>query len=423
MRWIIGAIVALLVAGPCTAESLKVVVPEPITTPPPPSGASVRSVSLTRVAANIAPGTAWRESTGSPYFFVPCLTAGDIDRWQEADNKVTSIETFERIFRTELGAAGFRAGGDPTNLFEQQSSSDLQIGALVTALQVKTCTYVGIGNTVQGAVTMDVDWQIYSVTQARVVARILTHGGVTRAPSRDLTTGALVSAAFGDNIRRLAADDRFRTLVLDTPAQSGRPPSQTAVMSVILPPAAKAMPLDTSVQGVVSIFAGDGWGSGVLISSEGYLLTNHHVVGDAGKVRVHWPDGSDTVGEIIRADRRRDVALIKTTPPKVQALSIRHAPVELGETVYAVGTPREKEFAGTLTRGVVSTVNRQIEGQRYIQSDVAMTFGNSGGPLLDEKGWIVGLSDLTYAPDGVSTNINFFIPIGEALSVLGITPG
>ena len=95
----------------------------------------------------------------------------------------------------------------------------------------------------------------------------------------------------------------------------------------------------------------------------------------------------------------------------------------LAETVYAIGTPRETDFAGALTRGVVSTVQRVIDGQAYIQSDVAITHGNSGGPLLDENGAVVGLSVLICEPGGVPQNINVCVPIEEALKALAIRPG
>ena len=85
----------------------------------------------------------------------------------------------------------------------------------------------------------------------------------------------------------------------------------------------------------------------------------------------------------------------------------------LAESVYAVGT---------LTRGVVSKVQRVIGGQAYIQSDVAITHGYSGGPLLDEKGAIAGPSVRIYGPGGVPQSINFFVPIEVALKALAIRP-
>lgn len=349
---------------------------------------------------------------------VPCVSTGDVTLWVEANNKIDGIETFDRIFRDQLKGQGFRTAGDPTNLFEDQASADLQVGALVTDLKIKICNYVTLVNaTFQGAAVMDVEWQIYSVSQAKVLARIKTHGGTTIKGAKQGAGTALLQAAFADNAQRLAANEAFRQIIAGaTPSASALPASLMAFKAA----PAGDVPLATAVKSVVSIFAGDGMGSGVAISTDGYILTNHHVAGSSGQVRVRWPDGAESVGEVVRSDRRRDVALIKTTP-KAPPLPVRGPPVQVGETVFAVGTPLRKEFSNTLTRGVVSAT-RQIEGQAVIQSDVAVDHGNSGGPLLDEKGRIVALTVSGYSEDGVGRNINFFIPIEDALKALALTP-
>ena len=180
------------------------------------------------------------------------------------------------------------------------------------------------------------------------------------------------------------------------------------------------MALKEAAGGAVVILAGDEMGSGVLITADGYLLTNEHVAGPR-TVTVRWPDGGETAGEVVRGDTRRDVALMKVASAKRRPLAIRRPPVDLGETVYAIGTPRPTP-PDTLTRGVVSAT-RKLDGQTFIQSDVAITHGNSGGPLLDEKGAVVGLADLTVDASNGST-INFFIPIDDALRSSGAeTPG
>ena len=179
-----------------------------------------------------------------------------------------------------------------------------------------------------------------------------------------------------------------------------------------------AVPIATAVKSVVTIFAGEGFGSGVLISQDGYILTNHHVAGSNGRVRVRWADGTETVGEVLRGDPRRDVALIKVSANGAP-LPIRTSAAQLGETVFAVGTPLDKTLANTLTRGIVSGT-RLIEGQAVIQSDVAIDHGNSGGPLLDEKGQIVALTVSRYEENNVGHDISFFIPIQDALNALGL---
>ena len=175
------------------------------------------------------------------------------------------------------------------------------------------------------------------------------------------------------------------------------------------------------VKSVAVIFAGDGSGSGFLISDEGYLLTNRHVVGGSKYVKVKWSDGDETLGEVVRSNARRDVALVKVEARGRSALVLRSGPVRQGEPVYAIGSPLGEALQNTMTRGIVSAT-RVIDGQPIIQSDVAVTHGNSGGPLLDEKGRVIGMTESGMAPAGSPIGLNFFIPIDDALRALALAP-
>jgi S1-C subfamily serine protease len=416
MRLVLGAAFALILAGTGIAQPRVIVsLPPPIAIKPLP--AASQSVSFVRAAADLRPGTIWAEHQVG-YF---CAAREPTSPWNASANIIGADSGFERTFRDELSAVGFKLAGDPTNLFEtDKKASDLQVGALIKNLAVRYCDAEEFnGHLTKGAAAMDVEWQVYSVVLAKVVARITTHGGyeIPKFSNKE-NVGHLIGGAFTDNVRRLAMTDDFRKLVGESPTTSLRPPV-TSELFINLPRSTKAISLSEASKAVVSIFAGDGWGSGVLISADGYILTNHHVAGSSGRVRVRWPDGSDSVGEVMRGDPRRDVALIKTIA-KASPLAIRHAPAALGETVFAIGTPLDKELAGTLTRGVVSSV-RTREGLTFIQSDVAVTHGNSGGPLVDEKGAVIGLTALGLYPEE-SKSLNLFIPIDDALRALALKP-
>jgi len=162
-------------------------------------------------------------------------------------------------------------------------------------------------------------------------------------------------------------------------------------------------------------------GSGVIFDANGWILTNHHVVGSARTVRVRWPDGTDQPAQVLRVDRARDIALIKADTPPGRPLALKPASPAQGETVFAIGAPLDPSLQGTLTRGIVSA-NRVIDGQPFIQSDVAITHGNSGGPLLNERGEVVGVAQSMIAENGASVSLNLFIPIGDALRALSLTP-
>ena len=377
------------------------------------------AISLTRMAASLKQGQVW----GKVSYGAFCVLS-DPMIWDAANNKISKDEAFVSIFRDELSAGGVQVADNPSDLFQSKAThADLQVGALIADVYLGICLWEqGVAG--KGTARMDVEWQVFSTLQDRVVGRVKTHGEVALTRYQAKPDLKLLTTAFAANAKALAASPEFRALLTATPTPSAPPPRQALPdLRIDLPAAARPMTLGLASKAVVSIFVDDSLGSGLLVTADGYILTNQHVAGSSGKVRVRWPDGSNTVGEVVRADRRRDVALVKTTPPAgVVPLAVRHKPVELGETVYAIGTPREKEFAGTLTRGAISTIDREIEGQAFIQSDVAMTHGNSGGPLLDEKGWVVGIAHSVYEPNGVGQNINFFIPIDEALKALALKP-
>ena len=168
------------------------------------------------------------------------------------------------------------------------------------------------------------------------------------------------------------------------------------------------------------MFAPEGSGSGFLVSDDGYLLTNHHVVGTAKVVKVKWSDGTESVGQVLRSDPRRDVAVIKTEPGGRPALILRHTEAQQGETVFAIGSPLGDRFQNTMSKGIVSALRNQ-QGQSYIQSDVMVNHGSSGGPLLDETGHVIGLTASGQVINGSPVGINFFIPIDDALKTLNLT--
>ena len=173
--------------------------------------------------------------------------------------------------------------------------------------------------------------------------------------------------------------------------------------------------------GVVTVDTGLGHGSGFFISPR-LVLTNHHVVEGRSIVRVTLVTGRNILGEVIRKHPERDVALVQVEEGGYRPLAIRTTPLKITEDVYAVGTPGNKEQAGTVSKGIVSKFTRNDNGLEDIQADVNILGGSSGGVLLDGRGNVVGI---TYAgrvsgQDKSFTGINFFIPIGDALRFLNI---
>jgi S1-C subfamily serine protease len=165
---------------------------------------------------------------------------------------------------------------------------------------------------------------------------------------------------------------------------------------------------------------GNGHGSGFFITPT-LLLTNHHVAGNRDRVRIRLSDGTEAIGEVIRSDAARDIAIVEFSEPLADPLPLRTSLPARAESVYAIGSPDDTGLAGTVTRGIVSQIRTDERGLEWIQADVTVHGGNSGGPLLDEAGNVVGLASWARVDEnGETKGLNFFVPIGDALRTLNI---
>src|SRR5205823_2157754 len=168
----------------------------------------------------------------------------------------------------------------------------------------------------------------------------------------------------------------------------------------------------------------EGAGSGFIIDSRGYILTNYHVVEGAQSIEVVLGDQSRHPAKYIGADQRNDVALIKIDPKGKQLATLKlgdSRAIQVGQKVLAIGNPFG--FQSTLTTGVVSAVGRTVQTsqttaiEEAIQTDAAINRGNSGGPLIDSHGDVIGINTAIYTPSGTTAGIGFAIPINTAKTI------
>ena len=191
----------------------------------------------------------------------------------------------------------------------------------------------------------------------------------------------------------------------------------------------KAMP---SVVGITTttisnnnIFAiptqSEGVGTGVIVDSKGYILTNYHVIQGAQEISVTLSNDVTTTAQVVNYDENQDVAMIKITDENVEI----PATVELGdsdalqpgEEVIAIGTPLSTELSSTVTKGIISATSRSVAVEsgvtmNLIQTDAAINAGNSGGPLVNTKGEVVGINSSKISGEAVE-GIGFSIPIND----------
>jgi serine protease Do len=160
-------------------------------------------------------------------------------------------------------------------------------------------------------------------------------------------------------------------------------------------------------------------GSGFIISQDGYVITNHHVVKDADEIVVKLQDRRELLAKVIGSDKRSDIALIKidaTDLPTVKLGSSEN--LKVGEWVLAIGSPFG--FEHSVTAGIVSAKGRSLPSDNYvpfIQTDVAINPGNSGGPLFNMKGEVIGVNSQIYSRTGGFMGLSFAIPIDVAVKV------
>jgi serine protease Do len=163
---------------------------------------------------------------------------------------------------------------------------------------------------------------------------------------------------------------------------------------------------------------GTSLGSGFIISDDGYILTNHHVVAGAEEVTVTLPDRREFDAEIVGSDEQYDVALLKIDGENLPALRTGSShELKPGQWVVAIGSPFGLDHS--VTAGIVSAVGRSNAGQQYvpfIQTDVAINRGNSGGPLLNTRGEVVGIYSQIFSNSGGYMGVSFAIPIDLAMN-------
>ncbi|HWL48666.1 MAG TPA: trypsin-like peptidase domain-containing protein [Acidimicrobiia bacterium] len=169
---------------------------------------------------------------------------------------------------------------------------------------------------------------------------------------------------------------------------------------------------------------GEGGGSGVVYSGDGYIITNHHVVSEADELAIVFSDGGRWVPEIIGMDDLTDIAVLRVTRPDLTPIEVGSSgSLIIGERAVAVGNPLALEGGPSVTYGIVSALNRSLQVESgetlfgLIQTDAPITRGSSGGALLDSAARLVGITTAIAVSDVGAEGLGFAIPIDTALDV------
>lgn len=280
-----------------------------------------------------------------------------------------------------------------------------------------------VGNRVEGTSHLEMEWRFYNGLAKDSLLFMV--GTTTDRYFAGAFAGEVLAMAMQDAARRMLDEEglyerlteiRNRGLVLSK--------GQAVVLAVPKPIAFedRRSMFPALVKAVVTVEMKEGHGSGFLITNDGYLLTNAHVVGDEAMATVRFEQGFSLEGRVVKVNRDFDLALIKVPGNDLAALTLGDdTKLMLGEELFAVGTPLDERLGQSISRGIMSG-RRDIDGRKYLQTDVSINPGNSGGPLIDEEGRVVGIATMKVRAPGVE-GIGFGVPITTALEMLNIQFG
>lgn len=274
-----------------------------------------------------------------------------------------------------------------------------------------------------GAMSVEVDWRFYSsLRQDSIAYSVRTTTTYNAIGER---AADLISKAMGLGARRMLEEEglyeRLRDLRAAAVMLSKGDMVPMSTPKAIAFTGRKDM-LSELLKAVATVETSEGHGSGFLISNDGYIITNEHVVGPEKSVKVRFSQGFTLSAEVVKVNKDFDLALLKAQVDEMPALTMgADSALLVGEEIFAIGTPLDKELGQTVSRGILSG-KREFEGRHYLQTDVSINPGNSGGPLIDETGRVVGVATMKLSGKGLE-GLGFGVPISAAIEMLNIQFG
>jgi S1-C subfamily serine protease len=320
-----------------------------------------------------------------------------------------------KVFKERSAALGYPKyeAGDSAFADASSSGADFRIGFSLLELNDNLCVS---GKEVSGTGKVKLKVELFSNKLQKVVYSRTVEGAFSseNKVSEDIFNDTMLTTA----LDQMFADQKYANAYRDNAvAIPDAPTDLITVKNGVKPKDNVKKDSKGILSAVVTIETGSATGSGFYVGRDGYIITNQHVVGDAKYVKVRLAGGYSVPGEVVRKDPARDVALVKTDIEPPTPLFVRATATNVGEEVFAVGSPFGAQLSSTVTRGILSG-ERTVNEQKYIQSDVAINPGNSGGPLVDADGGLIAVADLKRKD---ANGIALFIPIGEALERLGLS--
>jgi hypothetical protein len=312
-------------------------------------GESTYPIRLARVYADIKRGTVVGQYQ-SGMLCIPDLSGSEL-QWHVGRNDISDAE-LAIAFRDELRGAGYTVVSAQSNMFDDEENerarARFKIGAIITDIKANICK-PGNGLLTAGKLGGDsyvkVRWQVYDNFNRAVVYDTNTEGSATVSSSSGTTEADILLAAFSKAARNLLADQGFHDLMVQ---KKEKPVAETDRVKKkrfeIAARGAYSSSLKKNLEKirgqVVTVMVDGGHGSGFFIA-DGWALTNHHVVGNAGQVGLKTISGREIVADVVATNARRDVALLKTEKIGLSGIPLKLAEPDISDRVYVLGSPVE----------------------------------------------------------------------------------
>lgn len=321
--------------------------------------------------------------------------------------RVNVLETLRAGHVNAVGAEDLVFGKD------ESENAELLLGGTAKELE---CEVKGANVSCR----LGIEWQLLDLETDRIVYQVLLRSVERNVP--EAKESGLGVRLVKQQVKALLARAKFRE-ALDRPAvtpSAVRYP-QAGFVPCAAPAAAMPDGFKTAAAGTVVVRAGQGFGSGFFLGSGGLVLTAAHMV-HGPELKLELYDGTEVSARPVRMSKLHDAALLvvqgKSGP--FPCLPVETGPKSIGRDVYAIGAPASKQFAFSLTRGIISA-ERKIDDMTLLQTDTPMSPGNSGGPLVDAEGRIVAIVSRKFAGRAIE-GVGFGVPVEVALQALGLTP-
>lgn len=369
-----------------------------------------------------------RQSDKPPASALPCILQGDLtlNNAKYITKQVNFSEPFNEVFEDN----GYAIPADKTFARQENTGVDLSLAAVVTDIQLSHCGSRSAPNLrtfTQNSTYLKIEWTVFDNLARRIVFKTTSEGIDDSFKKSPRFNGAAISAslAFRQATEHLLAQQEFVDILLASPTlDAGYSDDGSSIDDINIvngnPNTRFVSKTGEIEKASVTIRTPGGHGSGFVISDPGYVLTNHHVVAQNREVIVIM-GGKEQRAVVLRSSPGRDVALLKLERRfDAEPVHIDAEGVSLGEEIYVVGTPLDERLDFSISRGIISA-RRVLDKRNYYQTDAAVNPGNSGGPVFNSSGNVIGITVAgLFTKDGSSKNINYVIPILDALEALKI---